>query len=114
MIKLIIAAALSLFLFTTHAVAEPRTFLSQVTCNSDSQLAFDIVEEKPRRRACRNGQSMAIMDARTKRIHTIDMVLTINMESRTYTIIGVFADGTGCIIGSGKRLCSLRRQGPSI
>ena len=70
MIKLIIAAALSLFLFTTHAVAEPRTFLSQVTCNSDSQLPFDIVEQKPRRTACRNGQSMAIMDARTKRKYT--------------------------------------------
>ena len=98
MIKLIIAA---LFLFTTQAIAEPRMFLSQVTCNSDSQLPFDIVEEKHGEQRVAMGKSV-IMDARTKRIHTIDMVLTINMESRTYTIIGVFNDGTGCIISSGK------------
>ena len=98
MIKLIIAA---LFLFTTQAMAEPRTFLSKVTCNSDSQLPFDIVEEKHGEQRVAMGK-MAIMDARTKLIHTIDMVLTINMESRTYTIIGVFNDGTGCIISSGK------------
>jgi|TARA_B110000858_G_scaffold100914_1_gene115931 hypothetical protein len=111
MIKLIIAASF-LFLFTTNAIAEPRMFLSQVTCNSDSQLPFDIVEEKHGEQRVAMGK-MAIMDARTKRIHTIDMVLTINMESRTYTIIGIFADGTGCIIGSGKDFASYL-EGPSI
>ena len=98
MIKLIIAA---LFLFTTQAIAEPRTFLSQVTCNSDGEKAFDIVEQNHGEQRVAMGKSV-IMDARTKRIHSIDMVLTINMESRTYTIIGVFNDGTGCIISSGK------------
>ena len=100
MIKLIIAASF-LFLFTTHAVAEPRMFLSQVTCNSDGEKAFDIVEQNHGEQRVAMGKSV-IMDARTKRIHSIDMVLTINMESRTYTIIGVFNDGTGCIISSGK------------
>ena len=112
MIKLIIAAALSLFLFTTHVVAEPRTFLSKVTCNSDRQKAFDIVEQNHGEEPFAMGKAV-IMDARTNRIHTIDMVLTINMESRTYTIIGIFADGTGCIIGSGKDFASYL-EGPSI
>ena len=98
MIKLIIAA---LFLFTTQAIAEPRIFLSQVTCNSDGEKAFDIVEQNHGEQRVAMGKSV-IMDARTKRIHSIDMVLTINMESRTYTIIGIFNDGTGCIISSGK------------
>jgi hypothetical protein len=111
MIKLIIAASF-LFLFTTHAVAEPRMFLSQVTCNSDGEKAFDIVEQNHGEQRVAMGKSV-IMDARTKRIHSIDMVLTINMESRTYTIIGIFDDGTGCIISSGKDFASYI-EGPAI
>ena len=99
--KIIIIAALIALGVGTSAVAEPRTFFSQVTCNSDSQKAFDIVEQKHGEQRVAMGKSV-IMDARTNRIHSIDMVLTINMESRTYTIIGVFNDGTGCIISSGK------------
>jgi len=96
-----IIAVLTLVLAVLPASAEPRTFLSQVTCNSDGQKAFDIVEQNHGEEPFAMGKAI-IMDARTKRIHTIDMVLTINMESRTYTIIGVFNDGTGCIISSGK------------
>tara|TARA_B110000090_G_scaffold11346_1_gene11445 strand:- start:705 stop:1034 length:330 start_codon:yes stop_codon:yes gene_type:complete len=92
---------LFLLLFTTHVIAEPRIFLSQVTCNSDGEKAFDIVEQNHGEEPLAMGKAI-IMDARTKRMHTIDMVLTINMESRTYTIIGVFNDGTGCIIATGK------------
>tara|TARA_R110000803_G_scaffold125467_1_gene193127 strand:+ start:186 stop:521 length:336 start_codon:yes stop_codon:yes gene_type:complete len=91
-----------IFIFVAlPASAEPRTFLSQVTCNSNGQKAFDIVEQNHGEQRMAMGKSV-IMDARTKRIHSIDMVLTVNMESRTYTIIGVFNDGTGCIISSGK------------
>ena len=103
--KIIIIAALIALGVGTSAVAEPRTFLSKVTCNSDRQKAFDIVEQNHGEEPFAMGKAV-IMDARTNRIHTIDMVLTINMESRTYTIIGVFNDGTGCIILSGKDFAS--------
>ena len=99
-------------LAASTVAAEPRTFFSQVTCNSDGEKAFDIVEQNHGEEPLAMGKAI-IMDARTKRMHTIDMVLTINMESRTYTIIGIFNDGTGCIISSGKDFASYV-EGPSI
>ena len=110
--KIIIIAALIALGVGTSAVAEPRTFFSQVTCNSDSQKAFDIVEQNHGEEGMAMGKAV-IQDARTKTIHTIDLVLTLNIKSRTYTIIGIFADGTGCIIGSGKDFASYVK-GPSI
>jgi|TARA_B100000780_G_scaffold127844_1_gene89594 hypothetical protein len=98
--KVIIIAALFMLAASTVA-AEPRIFLSQLTCNSDTQLPFDIVKEKHGEEGVAMGKAV-IQDARTKTIHTIDLVITLNIESRKFTLIGIFADGTGCIIASGK------------
>jgi hypothetical protein len=51
-----------------------------------------------------------IQDARTKTIHTIDLVLTLNIESRKFTVIGIFEDGTACIIASGKEFQQFRQR----
>ena len=107
--KIIIIAALIALGVGTSAVAEPRTFFSQLTCNSDTQLPFDIVKKQHGEEGMAMGKAV-IQDARTKTIHTIDLVLTLNIKSRTYTIIGIFNDGTGCIIASGKDFQRFRQK----
>tara|TARA_B110000240_G_scaffold84338_1_gene95997 strand:- start:156 stop:491 length:336 start_codon:yes stop_codon:yes gene_type:complete len=106
--KVIIMAAFFMLAASTVA-AEPRTFFSQVTCNSNTQLPFDIVKEKHGEEGMAMGKAV-VQDARTKTIHTIDLVLTLNIQSRTYTIIGIFEDGTGCIIASGKDFQPFRQK----
>ena len=98
--KSFIAAAMA-FTMATTVVAEPRTFYSEVTCNSDNRVAFNLVEKNHGEINMAMGTAI-IKDARTQTIHKIDMVLTLNAISKTYTIIGVFKDGTGCILVSGK------------
>ena len=96
--KYFIAIALA-FTVATTALAEPRTFYSEVTCNSDNRIAFDLVEKKHGEMGMAMGRAI-LKDARTQKIHKVDMVLALNVK--TNTIIGVFKDGTGCILVSGK------------
>ena len=95
-IALILALTMS-----TQAAAEPRIFFSQITCNSDKRIPFEYLKEKSGESGMAMGK-MVIQDARTKIIHAIDMTLMVNMEAKTFTMIGVFPDGTACIVGSGK------------
>ena len=97
--KYFIAAALA-FTVATTALAEPRTFYSEVTCNSDNRIAFDLVEKKHGEMGMAMGRAI-LKDARTQKIHKVDMVLALNVQTNTYTIIGVFEDGTGCILVTG-------------
>ena len=98
--KYFIAIALG-FAVAATALAEPRTFYSEVTCNSDNRVAFNLVEKNHGEINMAMGRAI-LKDARTQTIHKIDMVLALNAISKTYTIIGVFKDGTGCILVSGK------------
>jgi hypothetical protein len=93
-------AAASAFTMATTVVAEPRTFYSEVTCNSDNRIAFDLVEKKHGEMGMAMGRAI-LKDARTQKIHKVDMVLALNVKTNTYTIIGVFEDGTGCILVTG-------------
>ena len=97
--KSFIAAAIA-FTMATTVVAEPRTFYSEVICNSDNRIAFDLVEKKHGEMPLAMGRAI-LKDARTQKIHKVDMVLALNVKTNTYTIIGVFEDGTGCILVTG-------------
>ena len=107
--KIIIIAALIALVAGTSAVAEPRIFFTQLTCNSDTQLPFDIVKKQHGEEGMAMGKAV-IQDARTKTIHTIDLVLTLNIESRKFTVIGIFEDGTACIMASGKEFQQFRQR----
>ena len=98
--KSYIAAAVIALTVASSAVAEPRTFYSEVICNSDNRVALNLVEKKHGEMPLAMGRAI-LKDARTQKIHKVDMVLALNVKTNTYTIIGVFKDGTGCIILTG-------------
>ena len=92
--KYFIAAALA-FTVATTVVAEPRTFYSEVTCNSDNRIAFDLVEKKHGKLICKGRKDHLVkvrgyrieipfVEAKLRAIKMIEQCVVIEKKTRNY------------------------------
>ena len=84
----------------TPTVNEPRQIISTISCNANKQKVFDIVRGKHGEQILAHG-NLLIREATKGLFHKAQMIMTLNPETGSWSIIGIFPDGTGCLVSSG-------------
>jgi len=79
-----------------------RQLMSTIQCDADKQKVFDIVMKKHGEEILGSGD-LLLREATKGMFHRAEMLLTLNIESGSWSIIGVFPDGTGCLVTSGTK-----------
>ena len=79
---------------------ENKSILASIQCDSDKTKVFDIVTKKHGEKLLGKGQ-LLMREATKGMFHKAEMYMTLNIKSGSWSIIGVFPDGTGCLVTSG-------------
>lgn len=80
---------------------DQKTLFTMIQCDGVSNNILDMVTKKYGESILARSNGL-IADAQTGRFHWGEMFLTVNPDSRSWSLVGVFADGTACMIVNGR------------
>tara|TARA_X000001036_G_C20473430_1_gene722588 strand:- start:121 stop:525 length:405 start_codon:yes stop_codon:yes gene_type:complete len=80
---------------------DPKTLFTMLQCDGVSKNILDMVTGKYGESILAEAMGL-IADAQTGRFHHGEMFLTVNPDSRSWSLVAVFADGTACMITNGR------------
>jgi len=100
-----LAAVFFLFLLVANSkasIANERQFLSVLDCDSDAGVVLNLLDEKYKEIPFAEATGI-VRNGQTGRFYTSYVILYVNPETKTWTLVSIFDDdGTGCIVQSGK------------
>ena len=80
--------------------SEKRSFISRIQCNTNTKKVFDLVELKYGEKQMALG-TIILSEATTGRLFKAEMVMTVNQNKWSYSVIAIFPDGTACLVANG-------------
>lgn len=81
--------------------ADPKTLFIMLQCDGVNKNLIDMVTGKYEEDILAKASGL-VADAQTGRFHNGQMLLTVNPDTRSWSLLGIFADGTGCMITNGR------------
>lgn len=94
-------AALAFAVFGTGAVAKTLPMLTMVECNTDANQMLESVQDRYGEKPFAMGLGN-VLEATTMQVVTGNMLMFVNPDTRTYTLLLIFGDDTACAMVSGE------------
>ena len=86
-----------------------RNFFSSLPCEADAKKMFNVVQQQYGELPFASGQTLA-QSAQNGQYFQAEMFMLVNPTTKTYSIIGVFADGTACMFVNGRMFTPYRKK----
>jgi hypothetical protein len=102
--KLMVSLILLFGILTSSALAEQKKLAVLIDCDSDTSKIFDLVQgERFKEIPFAQGSMIVQIAAFNGAPVTAEMIMTVNPQTQTYSMIAMFPDNHACIIVPGAK-----------
>lgn len=117
----VLTVVILFFCFVTTAYAQDTTpdqqpektsklFPIMLQCDSEPKKIFDVVQSEQYKELPFGSGKVFVRSAVTGQIFNAELYMLMNPDTRSFSLIGIFGDGTGCLMMTGNTFSPYKKR----